>query len=181
MTDNHTFISAHPHNGHNISNLRCMKFAVLNVAALWNLITFACPHRVSQIFFANEACSSSFSFADRRNAFDFMISVMSFCASACSDRVSAFVVMDTMAHWTVFCLFSSAVISPDSTFRFTPLADFARCRSRYSVYFWWPLAAADRSQQRGHPNHQCATSDHGWSSARWITAPSGSLPWPDGW
>ena len=105
---------------------------------------FAGPHEVSQIFFANEACSSSFSFADWQNAFDFMISVMSFCAPACSDRVSASLVMD----WTVFCLFSSAVISSDSVFRFTPLADFALyacCCSRYSVYFQRPLAAADRS------------------------------------
>ena len=30
-TDNPTFISVHPHNGLNISNLRCMTFAVLGL------------------------------------------------------------------------------------------------------------------------------------------------------
>ena len=54
-TDNPTIISAHPNNGHNISNLRCLKFAVLTFfrtilkdAPFRNVITFAGPHEVSQ-------------------------------------------------------------------------------------------------------------------------------------
>ena len=71
-------------------NTFIITFAVHSFAA------FAAAHKVLQKnYFANEASVSTF--ACRSYAFNFKMFVISFCASACSGRVSASLVKDTTA------------------------------------------------------------------------------------
>ena len=79
-----TFISAHPHNGH---KSQYKQFALYGICSTESCGTLKFDHicmssQSFAIFFANEACSSSFSFADRRYAFDFMILILASCRSA---------------------------------------------------------------------------------------------------
>ena len=97
-----TFISAHPHNGH---KSQYKQFVLYGICSTESCGTLKFDHIcMSSQSFANFLCQRGMFlvFLLRRPAvrirFHDINSVMSFCASACSDRESASLVMDIMAH-----------------------------------------------------------------------------------
>ena len=126
-----------------------MEFAVLKVAALWNLITFAGPHKVSQFSLPTRHVPR---LSPSQTGWTHLISWLAPCRSAPWLALTENQRPWSWTSWHTEPFSASSQIpwshptSPFvSPFRFTSFALSARCRSRYSVYFRRQLAAADGS------------------------------------